>query len=312
VPSFLQEVSPPAGSKGRFMLSDVSWSVILMQLFFGLALGSIFVLLASGLSIIYGLLDVVNFAHGAFAMLGAYVVFLAVSLSGSFAVGIVSAIVIVAIIGMMVEFFLLKPLYGKDPLLPLLLTFGLSVAIPDLIKVVFGLIGKPVPYPEALSGATTIGPLILSNYRLFIIFFTLAILVSLWLFLKKSDLGMIMRAATRDSLMVQVLGTNTSRIWTTGFGIGIGLAALAGAISVPMMSATPDMGVEMTMVAFVVTVVGGLGSLGGAIVGGLLIGVIVAFTSLIAGEYSNVAMYFCMAAILLIRPRGLFGEIGRE
>jgi len=294
------------------MLSDVSWSVILMQLFFGLALGSIFVLLASGLSIIYGLLDVVNFAHGAFAMLGAYVVFLAVSLSGSFAVGIVSAIVIVAIIGMMVEFFLLKPLYGKDPLLPLLLTFGLSVAIPDLIKIAFGLIGKPVPYPEALSGATTVGPLILSNYRLFIIFFTLAILVSLWLFLKKSDLGMIMRAATRDSLMVQVLGTNTSRIWTTGFGIGIGLAALAGAISVPMMSATPDMGVEMTMVAFVVTVVGGLGSLGGAIVGGLLIGVIVAFTSLIAGEYSNVAMYFCMAVILLIRPRGLFGEIGRE
>jgi branched-chain amino acid transport system permease protein len=294
------------------MLSDVSWSVILMQLFFGLALGSIFVLLASGLSIIYGLLDIVNFAHGAFAMLGAYVVFLAVSLSGSFAIGIVSAIVIVAIIGMMVEFFLLKPLYGKDPLLPLLLTFGLSVAIPDLIKIAFGLIGKPVPYPEALSGATTVGPLILSNYRLFIIFFTLAILVSLWLFLKKSDLGMIMRAATRDSLMVQVLGTNTSRIWTTGFGIGIGLAALAGAISVPMMSATPDMGVEMTMVAFVVTVVGGLGSLGGAIVGGLLIGVIVAFTSLIAGEYSNVAMYFCMAVILLIRPRGLFGEIGRE
>lgn len=283
-----------------------------MQLFFGLALGSIFVLLASGLSIIYGLLDVVNFAHGTFAMLGAYVVFLAVSLSGSFAVGIVSAIVIVAIIGMMVEFFLLKPLYGKDPLLPLLLTFGLSVAIPDSIKIAFGLIGKPVPYPEALSGATTIGPLILSNYRLFIIFFTLAILVSLWLFLKKSDLGMIMRAATRDSLMVQVLGTNTSRIWTTGFGIGIGLAALAGAISVPMMSATPDMGVEMTMVAFVVTVVGGLGSLGGAIVGGLLIGVIVAFTSLIAGEYSNVAMYFCMAVILLIRPRGLFGELGRE
>ena len=294
------------------MLSDVSWSVILMQLFFGLALGSIFVLLASGLSIIYGLLDVVNFAHGAFAMLGAYVVFLAVSLSGSFAVGIVSAIVIVAIIGMMVEFFLLKPLYGKDPLLPLLLTFGLSVAIPDLIKIAFGLIGEPVPYPEALSGATTIGPLILSNYRLFIIFFTLAILVSLWLFLKKSDLGMIIRAATRDSLMVQVLGTNTSRIWTAGFAIGIGLAALAGAISVPMMSATPDMGVEMTMVAFVVTVVGGLGSLGGAIVGGLLIGVIVAFTSLIAGEYSSVAMYFCMAVVLLIRPRGLFGEIGRE
>jgi branched-chain amino acid transport system permease protein len=294
------------------MLSDLSWSVVLMQLFFGLALGSVFVLLASGLSIIYGLLDVVNFAHGTFAMLGAYAVFVAVSLTDSFAVGIVSAVVIVALIGMAVEFLLLKPLYGKDPLLPLLLTFGLSVAIPDLIKVIFGLIGKPVSYPEALSGATTIGPLLLSNYRLFIIFFTLAILISLWLFLKKSDLGMILRAATRDSLMVQVLGTNTSRIWTIGFGIGIGLAALAGAIAVPMMAATPDMGVEMTMVAFVVTVVGGLGSLGGAIVGGLLIGVIVAFTSLIAGEYANVAIYFCMAVILLIRPRGLFGESGRE
>lgn len=294
------------------MFSDVNWTVFFMQLFFGLALGSIFVLLASGLSIIYGLLDVVNFAHGTFAMLGAYAVFVAVSLSGSFAVGIVSAVAIVALIGVLVERFLLKPLYGKDPLLPLLLTFGLSVAVPDLVKIVFGLTGKPVAYPEGLSGATLAGPLILSNYRLFIIVFTLAILISLWLFLKKSDLGMIIRAATRDSLMVQVLGTNTSRIWTIGFALGTGLAALAGAIAVPMLAATPDMGVEMTMTAFVVTVVGGLGSLGGAIVGGLLIGVIVAFTSLVAGEYSNVAMYFCMAVILLIRPRGLFGESGRE
>jgi branched-chain amino acid transport system permease protein len=294
------------------MFGDLSWDVLVMQLFFGLALGSIYVLLASGLSIIYGLLDVVNFAHGTFAMLGAYAVFLAVSLTGSFAVGVASAVVVVAVLGMVTEFLLLKPLYGKDPLLPLLLTFGLSVAIPDFMKIIFGLIGKPVAYPEALSGATTIGEITFSNYRLFVIFFTLAILISLWLFLKKSDLGMIIRAATRDSLMVQVLGTNTARIWSIGFAIGIGLAALAGAISVPMMAATPDMGVEMTMVAFVVTVVGGLGSLGGAIIGGLLIGVIVAFTSLFAGEYSNVAMYFCMAVILLIRPRGLFGESGRE
>jgi branched-chain amino acid transport system permease protein len=294
------------------MFNDINWTVFLMQLFFGLALGSIFVLLASGLSIIYGLLDVVNFAHGTFAMLGAYAVFVAVSLSGNFAVGIASAVLIVALIGVVIELFLLKPLYGKDPLLPLLLTFGLSVAIPDLVKIAFGLTGKPVDYPAALGGATVVGPVILSNYRLFIIVFTLAILISLWFFLKKSDLGMIIRAATRDSLMVQILGTNTSSIWTIGFALGTGLAALAGAIAVPMLAATPDMGVEMTMVAFVVTVVGGLGSLGGAIVGGLLIGVIVAFTSLIAGEYSSVAMYFCMAVILLIRPRGLFGESGRE
>ncbi len=294
------------------MIFDVPWNVIVLQLFFGLALGSIFVLLASGLSIIYGLLDIVNFAHGTFAMLGAYAVFIAVSLSENFFVGIVSAIVIVGLIGVVIEYILLKPLYGKDPLLPLLLTFGLSVAIPDLIKITFGLIGKPINYPEALSGATVLGALILPNYRLFIIFFTLAILISLWLFLKKSDLGMIIRASTRDSLMVQVLGVNVSRVWTIGFAIGIGLAALAGAIAVPTMAATPDMGVEMTMVAFVVTVVGGLGSLGGAIVGGLFIGLVVAITSFIAGEYATVSMYFCMAVILLIRPRGLFGEIGRE
>jgi len=294
------------------MLFGVSWNVIVLQLFFGLALGSIFVLLASGLSIIYGLLDIVNFAHGTFAMLGAYAVFVAVSLSESFLIGIVSAIVIVGLIGVVIECILLKPLYGKDPLLPLLLTFGLSVAIPDLIKIIFGLIGKPISYPEALSGATVLGPIILPNYRLFIILFTLAILISLWLFLKKSDLGMIIRASTRDSLMVQVLGVNVSRIWTIGFAIGIGLAALAGAIAVPTMAATPDMGVDMTMVAFVVTVVGGLGSLGGAIVGGLFIGLVVAIASFIAGEYATVSMYFCMAVILLIRPRGLFGELGRE
>ncbi|MRR16712.1 MAG: branched-chain amino acid ABC transporter permease [Deltaproteobacteria bacterium] len=283
-----------------------------MQLFFGIALGCIFVLLSSGMSIIFGLLDVVNFAHGTFAMLGAYAVFVAVSLSGSFLVGLVSAVVIVALIGMVLEFFLLKPLYGKDPLMPLLLTFGLSVAIPDLIKIIFGLIGKPVNYPEFLTGALVLGPLALPGYRLFIIIFTLVAVISLTLFLKKSDLGMIIRASTRDSLMVQTLGINVSRIWTIGFGLGVGLAALGGAIAAPMMSATPDMGVDMTMTAFVVTVVGGLGSLGGAIVGGLFIGLVVALTAYVAGEYSSVSMFFCMALILLVRPRGLFGEQGRE
>jgi branched-chain amino acid transport system permease protein len=293
-------------------MAEIPWNIIAMQVFFGIALGCIFVLLSSGMSIIFGLLDVVNFAHGTFAMLGAYAVFVVVSLTGNFFVGLLSAVVIVGCVGMILEFFLLKPLYGKDPLLPLLLTFGLSVAIPDLIKIIFGLIGKPVSYPDTLSHAVTLGPMILPGYRIFIILFTLVTIISLWLFLKKSDLGMIIRASTRDSLMVQTLGINVSRIWTIGFGLGVGLAALAGAIAAPMMSATPDMGVDMTMTAFGVTVVGGLGSLGGAIVGGLLIGLVVAFTAFFAGEYSSVSMFFCMALILLVRPRGLFGEQGRE
>lgn len=294
------------------MILDLPWNVIALQIFFGLALGCIYILLASGLSIIYGLLDIVNFAHGTFAMLGAFAVFVTLSISGSFLIGVISAVIIVGIIGAICEFFLLRPLYGRDPLLPLLLTFGLSVAIPDGMKIIFGLIGKPVGYPESLTGAFLVGSMVLPKYRLFIILFTLIIMISLWLFLKKSDLGMIIRASTRDSMMVQALGINVSRIWTIGFAIGIGLAALAGAIAVPMMSATADMGVDMTMVAFVVTVVGGLGSLGGAIVGGLFIGLVVALASFIAGEYANVSMYFCMAIILLLRPRGLFGELGRE
>jgi branched-chain amino acid transport system permease protein len=285
--------------------------IIAMQVIFGLALGAIYVLLASGLSIIFGLLDVVNFAHGTFYMLGAYVVFLAVSLTGNFWFGLLSALLIVALIGGAMEWALLKPLFGKDPLYPLLLTFGVAVAIPDLMKILFGLIGKVVEYPSGLVGAFLVGPVMVPKYRLFIIILTLVVLLVLWLFLNKTNLGMIIRAATRDSLMVQVLGVDVSRIWTVGFSMGVGLAALGGAIAAPMVSASPDMGVEMTVESFVVVVVGGLGSLGGAIIGGLIIGQVVSFVSLIAGDYSNVVIFFAMAVILLIRSRGLFGELGR-
>ncbi len=290
---------------------DLSWEIVAMQLIFGLALGCVYVLMAGGLSIILGLLDVVNFAHGTFYMLGAYAIFVAVSLCGNFWVGAVSAVVIVAVIGGLMEWFLLKPLYGKDPLYPLLLTFGASICIPDIIKLIFGLIGKVVQYPSGLMGAFMLGPVMVPKYRLFIIVLTLVVLIGLWLFLTKSDLGMIIRASTRDSLMTQVLGINVSRIWTVGFMIGVGLAALAGAIAAPMVASIPDMGVEMTVECFVVVVIGGLGSLGGAIIGGLLIGQVVSFVALFAPAWSNVAIFMAMAVILIIRPRGLFGEEGR-
>lgn len=282
-----------------------------MQVVFGLALGAIYVLLASGLSIIFGLLDVLNFAHGTFYMLGAYAAFLFISWTGNFWIGLVAAVIIVALIGAVTEMTLLKPLYGEWPFYPLLLTFGFAVAVPDLMKVIFGLIGKVVDYPSGLLGAFMVGPVLVPKYRLFIIILTTVVMLALWIFLKKSDLGMIIRAATRDSLMVQVLGVNTSRIWTIGFSLGVGLAALGGAVAAPMVSAIPDMGVEMTVESFVVVVIGGLGSLGGAIIGGLLIGQVVSFVSLFAGDYSHVAIFFAMAVILLIRPRGLFGEAGR-
>lgn len=290
---------------------QIGWDIIVMQVIMGLALGSIFVLAASGLTIILGLLDVVNFAHGTFYMLGAYATYAAISLSGSFTVGVISAIIIVALLGGLSERLLLKPLYDKGPLYPLLMTFGLSVCVPDLIKMIYGLIGKVVEYPALLKGAMIIGPLLIPKYRLFIIVLTLLIMTALAVFLKKSNLGMIIRAATHDNLMSNILGVNTSRIWTIGFMIGIGLAALAGALSAPMVASIPDMGVEMTIECFVVVVVGGLGSLGGAVLGGLIIGLVVSFVALFAAEYSNVAIYLSMLVILIIRPRGLLGEEGR-
>ncbi|ACL04608.1 inner-membrane translocator [Desulfatibacillum aliphaticivorans] len=283
-----------------------------MHVLLGLALGAIYILLAAGLTIVYGLLDVVNFAHGVFYMLGAYAVFLVISLTGSFWIGLASAAIITGLIGALAEVFLLRPLYEKHQLYPLLLTFGFSVAVPDLMKVVFGLIGKTVDYPEALSGFILLGNIPFPKYRLFIIVLTAVVMTSLWLFLKKSDLGMVMRAATLNSRMVEALGIDVARIWTVGFSIGVGLAALGGAVAAPMVSASPDMGVDITVESFVVVVLGGLGSLAGAVTGGLIIGQVVSFVSLFAGQYSKVAIFIVMFIVLLVRPRGLFGEAGRH
>jgi branched-chain amino acid transport system permease protein len=319
----LTEAAPVAASVGprvaraaagdRQLMFDIPANVIVMQAIIGLALGAVFVLLASGLSIIYGLMDVVNFAHGVFYMLGAYVVFAVTALVGNFWVGALVAVVVVALLGTLTEVALLRPLYKRNnPLYPLLLTFGLSLGIPDVVKLMFGLTGQPVPYPPSLMGSMMVGSVIIPKYRMFVIVFTFTVLIALWLFLKKSNMGMILRATTRDKLMVDALGVNVNRVLSTGFTIGIALAALGGAVAAPMVAVEPNMGISMIMQSFVVTVVGGLGSLGGAIVGGIVIGEVVAFTSLFAGAYADVAIYFAMALILLVRPRGLFGEIGRE
>lgn len=292
---------------------EIPLNVLLMQIILGLALGAVFILLASGLSMIYGLMDVVNFAHGVFYMLGAYAVYTINRYIGNFGVSIGFSVILVGIVGIFTEIIFLRPLYKRNnPLYPLLLTFGLALAIPDIIKLTYGLMGISIQYPQLLMGSYKYGALIIPKYRLFVIIFTLSILIALWLFFKKSDLGMILRAATRDKGMVDILGINVAKVMTSGFSIGVALAALAGAVAAPMVAVEPDMGVNIIMQSFVVTVVGGLGSLGGAIIGGLLIGQVVSLTSLFAGQYADVAIYFSMAIILLIRPRGLFGEIGRE
>ncbi len=221
------------------------------------------------------------------------------------------SVIIVGLIGWITESYLIKPLYGKDPLYPLMLTFGFSVAVTDLMRAVFGTIGKIIPLPKIFAGSLMWEGIFIPRYRVFIIFLTLAVLIFLWYFLKKTNLGMIIRAATRDSLMVRTLGINVSRIWTFGFALGVGLAGLAGGVNSTILPALPDMGVEMTIECFVVVVIGGLGSLGGAILGGLIIGQVISFVSLLASDWSNVAIFLTMLCILLVRTRGLFGEAGR-
>ena len=290
---------------------ELTWNLIVTQILFGLALGAVYILMACGLTIIFGLLDVVNFAHGTFYMLGAFAVFVTISLFGNFWLGLAFSIIIVGLIGWITESYLIKPLYGKDPLYPLMLTFGFSVAVTDLMRAIFGTIGKIVPLPQVFAGSLMWEGIFIPRYRIFIIFLTLAVLIFLWYFLKKTNLGMIIRAATRDSLMVRTLGIDVPRIWTFGFALGVGLAGLAGGVNSTIVPALPDMGVEMTIECFVVVVIGGLGSLGGAILGGLIIGQVISFVSLLASDWSNVAIFLTMLCILLVRTRGLFGEAGR-
>jgi len=290
---------------------ELTWNLIVTQILFGLALGAVYILMACGLTIIFGLLDVVNFAHGTFYMLGAFAAFVTISLFGNFWLGLAFSVIIVGLIGWITESYLIKPLYGKDPLYPLMLTFGFSVAVTDLMRAVFGTIGKIIPLPKIFAGSLMWEGIFIPRYRVFIIFLTLAVLIFLWYFLKKTNLGMIIRAATRDSLMVRTLGIDVPRIWTFGFALGVGLAGLAGGVNSTIVPALPDMGVEMTIECFVVVVIGGLGSLGGAILGGLIIGQVISFVSLLASDWSNVAIFLTMLCILLVRTRGLFGEAGR-
>ena len=176
---------------------------------------------------------------------------------------------------------------------------------------IFGTIPKVIELPKGFAGSFMGAGIFIPKYRVFIICLTIAVLLFLWFFFKKTNLGMIIRAATRDSLMVRTLGINVPRIWTFGFALGVGLAGLGGAVNSSIVAAVPDMGVEMTVECFVVVVIGGLGSLGGAILGGLIIGQVISFVSLFASDWSNVAIFLTMFFILLVRTRGLFGEAGR-
>ena len=289
---------------------DISASALAAQVFTGLVLGLIFVLLAIGLSLIFGLMTVVNFSHGAFYMLGAYFGFFLFGKTGNFWFSLVVAPLMVGVFGFLVERILIRPLYGRSPDDPLLLTFGLSLVLVEAARVIWGKFGLTFDPPKMLAGAVDLGFTFFPLYRLFVIGITAIVLVALWLFLVKTPVGLVIRAGSRDPLMVRALGFDLGKIWMLVFAIGSALAGLAGVLAGPMRGVYAEMGVTMIIESFVVVVVGGMGSLPGAVVAGLLIGQVVSLTTFFVPKMAEIMVFIFMAAVLLIRPSGLFGEEG--
>jgi branched-chain amino acid transport system permease protein len=291
-------------------MQGITFDLVLLQAFTGLALGAVYVLLAVGLSLIFGMLTIVNFAHGAFFMVGAYAGYQLYQWVPDFWLCMVLVPVAVGLLGMAVERTLIRPLYGRGIDYPLLLTFGLAYVMVELVRIAFGRQGLPVDTPERLQDAVDIGVGWFPLYRLFVIGVTAAVLGALWLFIEKTRYGLIIRAGARDAQIVRILGVDVARVWLIVFGIGTAIAGLAGFLSAPMQGVSPEMGGPVLIVAFVVTVIGGMGSLAGAVVAGLLVGVAESLSVLLMPEAAKVSMFVIMALVLLVRPQGLFGRAG--
>jgi branched-chain amino acid transport system permease protein len=291
-------------------MGDITLSLLLLQLMTGIALGAVYALLALGLSLIFGMLRVVNFAHGAFFMVGAFLGVYFLGLTGSFWFSLLLTPLAVGAIGLVVERFLVRPLYGRGIDDPLLLTFGLSYVMIDVVRVVFGVEGLATSTPAALRGAVNLGFGYFPLYRLFLIGATALVVLGLWLFIEKTRYGLIIRAGSRDPEIVRVLGVDISRVWLLVFGIGTAIAGLSGVLAAPTRAVNPEMGISVLAESFVVTVVGGMGSLPGAVVAGLLVGVVVSMTSLFAPDLAELSIFVLMAVVLLIKPNGFFGKAG--
>lgn len=275
----------------------------------GLVSGTLYIIIALGLSIIFGMIGIVNFAHGILYALGAY---LALTVSGGalglpFGLTLIVAPILVGLIAMMIEVAFLRRFYDLDPVLGLLFTFGLTLVGEEAIRMIWGPTGIPFGIPDFLSGSVDFG-FRYSIYRLFIVGVTIVAVAGLWLFFNKTPAGLIIRAGSRDGEMVRLLGISLKPVFTMVFGIGAALAALGGVLAAPLAGVQPAMGTDVLTIAFVVVVIGGLGSFWGPVGAGLLVGVVVTLTAAYAPVFSQASMFALMIAVLLVRPRGLFGQ----
>lgn len=291
------------------MIFGIPLQALFGQLLLGLINGSFYALLSLGLAIIFGLLRMINFAHGAQYMLGAFVAYLLLTFFGiGYWPSLIIAPLIVGLGGVIAERLFLRRLYDLDPLYGLLFTFGLALAIEGTFRYLYGSSGQPYAAPPALSGATNLGFMFLPLYRGWVVIVSLVVCIATWLLIEKTKLGAYLRAATENSTLVQAFGVNVPLLLTFTYGLGVALAAFAGVLAAPIYQVSPLMGSNIIIVVFAVVVVGGMGSIMGAIVTGYLLGVTEGLTKVFYPEASNTVIFVIMAIVLLIRPAGLFGR----
>ncbi|MES2101731.1 MAG: branched-chain amino acid ABC transporter permease [Pseudomonadota bacterium] len=279
------------------------------QLLLGLVNGSFYAMLSLGLAVIFGLLGIVNFAHGALYMIGAYVAFVLLDSFGlNYWFALVIAPIVVGAVGVVIERTLLKHLYKIDPIYGLLLTFGLALIAEGVFRDYFGVSGQQYPVPELLQGATNLGFMVLPNYRAWVVFASLVICLGTWFTIERTRLGAYLRAGTENPALVQAFGINVPVMVMLTYGAGAGLAALAGVLAAPVIQITPLMGSNLIIVVFAVVVIGGMGSILGSILTGLGLGIIEGLTKVFYPEASSIVVFVIMAIVLMIRPAGLFGK----
>ena len=283
--------------------------VILGQLTLGLVNGSFYAMLSLGLAVIFGLLGVVNFAHGALYMIGAYVAwFIMDRWNVDYWWALLIGPLVVAALGIVIERLLLRRLYKLDPLYGLLLTFGLALIFQGVFLQYYGSSGQSYPAPDQLSGATNLGFMILPNYRGWVVGVSLVVCLGTWFLIERTQLGALLRAGTENPTLVQAFGVNVPLMVTLTYAAGAALAGLAGVLAAPVIQVTPLMGSNLIIVVFAVVVIGGMGSIIGSIVTGLVLGLLEGLTRVFYPEASNIVVFVIMAVVLMIRPAGLFGK----
>ncbi len=290
----------------------INWANFISQCFNGLVLGALLALISSGLTIIYGTLGVLNLAHGAMFMLGGYAGWVAFSYTGSFLAAVIAGSLFVALVGIVMERLIIRHFYTRPHEDQLLVTFGLGIVFVELVRFGFGSLSKSVPPPMPLVGITDLGFMVYPTYRLALLGIISVALLVLYLVLYRTRLGMIVRAGIEDSVMVDSLGINVHKIFMVVFGIGAMAAGFAGIVNAPVVSIAPDVGEAILVQTFVVVVIGGVGSFPGAILGGLIAGELISLTSMVNPAYSYVMLFVVMTLVLVFRPRGLLGAVGRE